>query len=60
MLIFFIVGEMGAHPCIKGKFPFHSIPEGGGGNNRILAFWGRILVPVAVFLAFLEGFCTFF
>ena len=27
-----------------------------GGNNRTFAFWGRILVPAAVFLAFLEGF----
>ena len=45
------------HPCIKGKFP-----AGGGGweNNRTFAFWGRILVPAAVFLAFLESFCTFF
>ena len=45
------------HPCIKGKFPGGG---GGGKNNRTFAFWGRILVPAAVFLAFLEGFCTFF
>ena len=36
-----------------------SVWRGGGGNKRIFAFGGRILVPVAVFLAFLEGFCTF-
>ena len=33
---------------------------GEGGNNRSFAFWGRILVLAALFLAFLEGFCTFF
>ena len=27
----------------------------GGGGNRTFAFLGRILVPAAVFLAFLEG-----
>ena len=32
----------------------------GGGDNRTFAFWGRILVPAAVFLAFWEGFCMFF
>ena len=44
------------HPCIKGKFPSWG---GEGKNNRTFAFWGRILVPAAVFLAFLKGFCTF-
>ena len=30
-----------------------------GGDNRTFAFKRRILVPAAVLLAFLEGFCMF-
>ena len=37
-----------------------SFREWGGDNNRTFAFWGRKLVPAAVFLAFSEGFCTSF
>ena len=51
------LAEPQGHPCIKGKFP-----QGGGEGKIIglLLFWGRILVPALFFLAFLEGFCTFF
>ena len=49
---------------IKGGAPVHKMQifaiRGVGGNNRIFAFWGGILVPAAAFLAFLEGFAFVF
>ena len=46
-----------SHPCIKGKFPRWG---GRGKNNRTFAFLGKNISTCTVFLAFLEGFCTFF
>ena len=47
--LFFSIFGWGDHPCIKGKFPALG---GRGKNNRIFAFWGRILVPELCFWLF--------
>ena len=55
---FYSVWKSPCHTTHVYKASFHDGEE--GENNRIFAFWGRTLVPAAVFLAFLEDFCTMY
>ena len=50
-------GYYNSELCLKD---FLKVREPAVPPPTAFAFWGRILVPAAVFLAFLEGFCTFF